>query len=359
MADFEDVQHTGGAITIRRRGSQYQLSYVHMRPVRSTLVELFVKADGTPIAFSPITGIGLQPAPEPEFMVMFASDEEGLFGQQCPKCESYFRSGAPFTSHCPYCGATPDALEFITPTQRRFFKGFAEAIITAPEGDTTVDLDQLLESIPENKQSPWHYTEERQQTHFKCARCGREFDVLGEYVQCPTCPKTTHDVVIQRKLAARTAEFETAAANLTERHEREDRWQQLLLGCVSDFEGFASDLRDHLQRFPATPARKRALEHLSFQNIVNAADRLKEWYAFDVLDTIGTEDRDFLNLMFNRRHLFVHRAGRVDQEYLDKSGDAAAKLNQVIRLKSNMIKRLIPLLQTASRNFVVAFESIK
>lgn len=92
MADFEDVQHTGGAITIRRRGSQYQLSYVHMRPVRSTLVELFVKADGTPIAFSPITGIGLQPAPEPEFMVMFASDEEGLFGQQCPKCESYFRS---------------------------------------------------------------------------------------------------------------------------------------------------------------------------------------------------------------------------------------------------------------------------
>jgi uncharacterized OB-fold protein len=203
MADFEDVQHTGDAITIRRRGSQYQLSYVHMRPVRSTLVELFVKADGTPVAFSPITGIGLQQAPEPEFMVMFASDEEGLFGQQCPQCGSYFRSGAPFTSHCPYCGAAPDALEFITPTQRRFFKGFAEAIITAPEGEMTVDLDQLLESIPENKQSPWHYTEERQQTHFKCVQCGREFDVLGEYVQCPTCPKITHDVVIQRKLAAR------------------------------------------------------------------------------------------------------------------------------------------------------------
>ena len=119
-----------------------------MRPVRSTLVELFVKADGTPVAFSPITGIGLQPAPEPEFMVMFASDEEGLFGQQCPKCASYFRSGAPFTSQCPYCGATPDALEFITPTQRRFFKGFAEAIITAPEGETTVDLDQLLSQSP-------------------------------------------------------------------------------------------------------------------------------------------------------------------------------------------------------------------
>jgi hypothetical protein len=165
-------------------------------------------------------------------------------------------------------------------------------------------------------------------------------------------------VVIQRKLAARAAEFEAAAVTLTERHERENRWQQLLLGCVSDFKGFASDLRDRLQRYPATPARKRALGNLSFQNIVNAADRLKDWYAFDVLDAIGNDDREFLNLMFNRRHLFVHRAGRVDQEYLDNSGDTAAKLNQVIRLKSNMIKRLIPLLQTSARNFVTGFESI-
>jgi hypothetical protein len=62
--------------------------------------------------------------------------------------------------------------------------------------------------------------------------------------------------------------------------------------------------------------------------------------------------------MFNRRRLFVHRAGRVDQQYLDNSGDAEAKLNQVFRLKSNMIGRLIPLLQTASRNVVVAIESI-
>src|ERR1051325_3327963 len=123
-----------------------------MRPVRSTLVELFVKADGTPIEFSPTTGMAYGPPPQPEFMAMFASDEEGLFGQQCPKCSSYFRSAVPFTAHCPYCGASPDALEFITPNQWRFFEGFADAIINASEGETTVDLDQLLDAIPENNQ---------------------------------------------------------------------------------------------------------------------------------------------------------------------------------------------------------------
>ena len=129
------------------------------------------------------------------------------------------------------------------------------------------------------------------------------------------CGKCTHDVLIERLFAARNAEFESARATLTDRHERENRWQQLLLGCVSDFEGFANDLRDRLLRLPATPSRKRALSSLSFQSIANAADRLREWFAFDVLDAIDTEDREFLNVMFNRRHLFVHRAGRVDQEY--------------------------------------------
>ena len=74
---------------------------------------------------------------------------------------------------------------------------------------------------------------------------------------------------------------------------------------------------------------------------------------------IGTEDREFLNVMFNRRHLFVHRAGRVDQEYIDNSGDTTAKLNQVLRLKSAQIARLIPLLQSATRNFIRGFENIE
>lgn len=359
MAEFEDVQHTGGVIAIRRQGRQYQLEYTHMRPVRMVMAQLIVSADGVPLEYAPFHGMGRPPEPEPEFMVFFGSDEEGMFGQQCPACASYFRSSSSSSAHCPYCGAAPGPMAFFTPAQRQFFKAFANAIITAPEGETRVNLDALLDAIPENKQNPWHYTEQRQQTHFKCDRCKCAFDVLGEYAQCPACPQTTHARVISAKLNARTSEFEAAAGSLTERAERESRWQQLLIGCVADFDGFASDLRDRLQRFPATPRRKNALGQLSFQNIVTAAARLDQWHSFDILGGISTEDREFLNVMFNRRHLFVHRAGRVDQEYLQNSGDTSARLNQIVRLESRMIRRLIPLLQTSAAQFVAGFEAIQ
>lgn len=250
-------------------------------------------------------------------------------------------------------------MAFFTPAQRLFFRAFATAITTAPEGETTVNLDQLLDAIPENTKNPWRYAEQRQQTHFKCDRRKCAFDVLGEYVQCPECPQTTHRRVIAAKLAARASEFETASASLTDRAERENRWQQLLIGCVADFDGFASDLRDRLQRFPATLSRKRALGQLSFQNIVKAAERLEQWYAFDILEGITPDDREFLNVMFNRRHLFVHRAGRVDAEYLQNSGDTSVRLNQVHRLKSGMIARLIPLLQQVTANFLTGFDAIQ
>lgn len=358
MADFEDVQHTGGTITINRRGKQYQLSYVHQRPVRMVMAQLIVSSEGTPLGYAPFHGMGWQPEPEPEFMVFFASDEEGMFGQQCPACTSYFRSTSSSSSHCPYCGATPGPMAFFTSAQRLFFKAFAKAILTAPEGETRVNLDQLLDAIPENKQNPWRYAEQRQQTHFKCDRCKCAFDVLGEYVQCPDCPQTTHSRVVANKLAERLAEFETATASLTDRTERGNRWQQLLVGCVADFDGFASDIRDRLRRLPATPSRKQALGQLSFQNVVKAAERLDQWYGIDILKGIASDDREFLNVMFNRRHLFVHRAGRVDQEYLDNSGDTSARLNQVVRLKSGMISRLIPLLKISAAHFVSGVEAI-
>lgn len=359
MADFEDVPHTGGAITIRRRGSFYQIGFRHMRPVRAVLTELVVASDGRPIRYVPFNGMGRPPDSTPEFRVFLASDEEGMFGQQCPACTSYFRSTSTHTVHCPYCGITPHELAFTTPAQRLFFKAFVDAISTAPEGETSVNLDPLLDAIPENRQSPWRYADERQQTHFTCSGCKCEFDVLGEYVQCPVCPQTTHLHVISGKLASRLAEFTTAAATVADRVARESRWQQILIGSVADFDGFASDIRDRLQRFPATLARKRALGQLSFQNLVKAAQLLNDWFAFDILERIGADDRQFLNLMFNRRHLFVHRAGRADHEYLDNSGDTSVRLNQLVRLRSVMVSRLIPLLQTSTTNLARGFEAIR
>jgi hypothetical protein len=62
--------------------------------------------------------------------------------------------------------------------------------------------------------------------------------------------------------------------------------------------------------------------------------------------------------MFNRRHIFVHNAGKVDQEYIDNTNDKSARLNQVIRFESREIKRILPLVRKCALNLIKGFESM-
>ncbi len=63
--------------------------------------------------------------------------------------------------------------------------------------------------------------------------------------------------------------------------------------------------------------------------------------------------------MFNRRHLFTHNAGRVDQEYLDNTGDTSVKLNQVLYVRSKEIKRLISLVSGTGQRLIQGYEAVK
>ena len=44
----------------------------------------------------------------------------------------------------------------------------------------------------------------------------------------------------------------------------------ILKNCISDFEGFANDLRDPLLKIPATKKRKTDLSKVNFQNVLDA-----------------------------------------------------------------------------------------
>jgi hypothetical protein len=82
------------------------------------------------------------------------------------------------------------------------------------------------------------------------------------------------------------------------------------------------------------------------------------WFGFEMLFRFPDDDKTFLNRMFNRRHVLTHNGGRIDQEYLDNTGDTTVRLNQKIVVRSNEIRRLIPLLRTVAQNLFQGFESI-
>jgi hypothetical protein len=83
------------------------------------------------------------------------------------------------------------------------------------------------------------------------------------------------------------------------------------------------------------------------------------WYGFGIFDKgFPDDDRKFVNKMFNRRHLIAHKGGRVDQEYLDNTGDTSVRLHEAIHVHSNEIRRLITLTNTAATNLIAGFDSI-
>ncbi len=98
---------------------------------------------------------------------------------------------------------------------------------------------------------------------------------------------------------------------------------------------------------------------MSFQNICNANDRFKEWYAFEILAGFSEDEAGFIHIMFNRRHLVMHNESRVDQKYLDDTKDTTVVLNQTIRVQSQEINRLIELIRRAVNNLIDGYDSIQ
>ena len=117
-------------------------------------------------------------------------------------------------------------------------------------------------------------------------------------------------------------------------------------------------LRRGLTLVPATPKRRTDLENLSFQRLFETADRLQQWFGIDLLKGISEGDRTFLKKMLQRRHILTHNGGKVDQDYLDQSGDKSVRLNERIRIASNEARRLIPLMRSLAKNLLDDFESM-
>jgi hypothetical protein len=153
-------------------------------------------------------------------------------------------------------------------------------------------------------------------------------------------------------------EFKQAEAELKDKFERGQKWLSLLPRYISGFEAMAGDIHSELLRLPMVPKRREEVERISFQQIRPANEALQKWLAIDIFAGLKHDDQTFLNREFNRRHLIVHKAGRADEEYIQKTGDNSVKLNQTIRVRSEDIPRLSRLVFECGENLFEQFNSI-
>lgn len=311
----------------------------------------------------PATGIGVEAVyPKPSVVTYIQSDEQGMWGRNCPACQKYFR-----TNHvmgetcCPYCAMWAPGLAFMSKDQRKYITACYDAFARAfrEQKSTTVEFADITDS-----NSAWHYSEEKQQFHFKCAAggCKAETDILGEYGYCPRCGRTNARKLFledTEKMLLRWADVDN---NISDRQERSLAWEEMTKNIVGDFEHLAKHLRLKLLHFPMTPNRRKRLEDLNFQQPLQANESLVQWFDVGLLAWTGNtaapkravqdSELPFIRKMIQRRHILIHNGGVVDEDYLAFSGDTQVQLGERIRVRSNEAKRFIELVRTMAENLI-------
>jgi hypothetical protein len=365
MSDFKDkIPAAGGIIEFiydAQRGIAVKASGFR------ALYFVAVSMDGRNLLTTvPAAGLGREMVyPKPSVLTYIQSDEQGMWGRNCPSCKKYFR-----TTHvmdigdltwCPYCSESAPCLAFISEEQRTYIAAFYDAYARAYIGKTTTHLDMLdiTDRIP-----AWHYSEEKQQFHFACDTkdCRAQTDILGQYGYCPRCGRTNARRLITEQLDKMLGRLEEAKNTVTDRHARGAIWEDMTVKSLSGFEALAKHLRRRLLCLPMTPNRRNELEKLSFQKPLQADELLVRWFDIGFLEWAGnttipkravpTTEVPFIKKMIQRRHILIHNGGIVDQDYLDLSGDDAVRLNERIEIHSNEVKRFTENIRRMAENLL-------
>ena len=367
MAEFKDRIPTGG-------GRVTYLYYPDGR--RATQISGFMRAvfmvavslDGRHIlGIIPATGIGQGAVyPQPSVTTYIQSDEQSMWGRICPFCHKYFRS-THFAGDtcCPYCAEAGPGLAFTTADQSAYVLACYDAFARSYMENKSTSVDEA--SVTDSK-SAWHYSEVKQQFHFKCQtpKCGAETDIKGDgRAYCPRCGRSNGRKVFVDSMNKMLAELNETKANQVDEGARQGVWERMIKDSVTNLEALANHLRFKLLRLPMTPRRRKQVERESFQNPFQTDEALREWFDIGLMEWDGNDeapkrrlptDAAFVKKMFQKRNVLVHNNGVVNDEYLERSGDSEFSLGERIVVRDHEAKRFIETVRAMGENLLDGVE---
>lgn len=363
--EFQEIAHSGLNIAFDietrdgTRGFVVEAKAVTRNAVSFTGV--YVTIDGHILTgFMPATLSTTNDPPPPtsdSVPVIFASDREGMYGRECPRCHGYFRSESVavwWKTICPYCGLIAPMHQFMTAAQCHYIEHYVTTFLEAWQSDqekirVEIKMDEYADQASKEVEVPkFYYAEERQQSHWSCVKCGTRNDILGHYGYCSCCGYRNNLPLLTDELTA-----------LSEKTTATDQDQRALLrNAISAFEACCRSYIDQiLDRMPMTPRRRKRLEGLRFHEPRRFLSEIGQCFDIEMADGMKLDDVEFAHIRFHRRHLYEHKAGVVDQEYIDASGDNQ-KLNKRLDESPGNVRHLIEVLLAMAANLDAGFHAM-
>jgi hypothetical protein len=360
-SEFEEIGHAGGKIifhieTDDKGRSSYQTTFSSSRPVPVVVIAVYALPQGVPVEKIQLGGIGQPWNPPPFsgcFAVFIASDSEGKFGHKCLCCNGYWRSG-PWPNVCPYCGTTASGHQFLSEAHRRYIRHYcevlSEALAAGGNIDVVIDMDAVVDAVSKGSEKPAFYvSEQSQQRKFICGSCEEFNDILGRFGYCSLCG-TRNDL----------ADFEgQTVPSIRERLNAGNPSEDSLRDAVASFDSFVAQVAKQLVEWvPMTERRKHRLTKQRFHDFEEVRAAFKDWFDIDVCAGMSAAECLSVALMFQRRHVYEHNGGEVDQKYLDDSGDTNVQLKQRIHETKQGVHNLLGSLVKMARNIHGTFHEL-
>lgn len=302
------------------------------------------------------------------------TDAEGYLGRECPEpnCESYFkvkpgtgRRGQNIPCFCPYCGHSGPTDHFWTKEQLEYAKSVVLRDITEavrrdlktleleqkPRGPFGVGISMKVEHGPPVPIR--YYREKVLETKITCDQCSLDYSVFGLFAYCPDCGVHNSLQILHKNLDLTRKQLilaETLADPDLRRHLIEDA----LENCVSAFDGFAREACRIRSPKSTDPTK---CSSLSFQHLGRAATRLHALFRVDLARAVPAADWSAAHIAFMRRHVLAHRAGVVDQQYVEETGEPGSLLGCRLTIRSDEVRRLTDIVMVIGRHLIGSLPS--
>lgn len=271
------------------------------------------------------------------FTVSIPSDK-GFVGRSCnnSECEQYFKISEESykeTMYCPYCGdsfssnelLTTDQVEHINEVVKEEALAFAQKQIQdmlKKSFGTSASRKSGITYKPgriQKKTITPTYDERAVDSELECPECETKFQVYGIFGFCPGC-RDENLLIYDANL--KIIESEIKSSNNSERQLRHAYGD-----LVSAFENICS-----------RKSVKITTEKGHFQVLFEARKYFKKHAGVDILENVASEQLLALRRVFQKRHIYVHSDGTINEQYVQKIPEDNKLLDQKATLSIAELK---------------------
>jgi uncharacterized Zn finger protein (UPF0148 family) len=316
-----------------------------------------------------------------EALISIPVDDDGFFGRQCAECGRLFKMDSDeykalpddLELICPYCGERREHGQFMTRDQDARVESAGQAMAAQyvhqafdqmmrrtfgstghgrRSSDTFISIEWKYEpGRPPIPRPMYEYLEERVRRTLGCSRCGTHTAVYGATAFCPVCgprekAEEIRDAIASQRLALALPDQlpgdvreQAKAAGVYDQH-AEGAIKEVVTLFETYIRGvFAAAVADHTQVL-------RTERRTVFQNLHDTIRLLHNHLSWDLPAAVGSELLDRLGIVFEQRHVLIHRHGEVDAQFVQRVPAGGRREGQRLTISRAQAERALDALGT-------------